>query len=86
MAKLPAARFVTASEFAGKAPLHEARLKQLTGRDPIVARPLYGAPFSFLPQLKLWLSMDQPPQAMDASDGFWQRVRLVPFRVSFAGH
>jgi len=84
IAKLPGRRLVTASEFS-RAPLNEARLKRLSGRDPIACQLKYQPEFTFEPQFKLWLSMDKPPRVHEASDGFWQRMRLVPFTVSFAG-
>jgi putative DNA primase/helicase len=78
-------RMVVAQEAGTRATFNEAVLKNLTGGDRIKARGLYQNPFEYLPQFKLWLAMNDLPDVRDASPGFWQRIRVIPFRVSFAG-
>jgi putative DNA primase/helicase len=82
LAKLVRKRFVTASETAGGR-FNEARIKRMTGRDPITARFLYQNEFAFIPEFKLWLSVNRPPRVTD--DGFWSRPHRIPFRTSFRG-
>jgi putative DNA primase/helicase len=85
LAKLVGKRFVTASESSETLQLNEARIKGLTGRDPITARHLYQDYFTFQPVAKFWLSTNQKPVVRDDSDGFWRRVHLIPFTQSFIG-
>jgi putative DNA primase/helicase len=85
IAKLVRKRFVTASESGESARFNESRLKTLTGRDPISARFLYQEEFTFTPVAKFWLSTNCRPRVRDMSEGFWSRVRLIPFTQTFAG-
>lgn len=78
-------RMVVAQEAGVRATFNEAILKNLTGGDRIKARGLYQNPFEYLPQFKLWLAMNHLPEVRDASPGFWQRIRVIRFPVSFAG-
>jgi len=84
LAKLIHKRFVTASETNPTAYFNSARIKGLTGRDPITARKLYGNEFTFQPELKLWLSVNHPPRVQDDSLGFWSRPHVVEFPNTFA--
>ncbi len=85
LAKLPGKRFLTASEFGEASRLNEARIKALTGRDPITARPLYGAEFTFPLVAKIWLATNARPAVRDDSEGFWRRMQMIPFTQSFTG-
>ena len=82
LAKLTRKRFVTASETAGGR-FNEARVKRMTGRDPITARFLHHNEFTFIPEFKLWLSVNRLPRVVD--DAFWSRPHRIPFRTSFRG-
>jgi P4 family phage/plasmid primase-like protien len=84
IAKLAGARFVTASETSG-GKFNTAILKGLTGRDPITARHLHAEEFTFMPQLKLWLSVNERPQVTDQSLGFWARPHMIPFLQCYEG-
>jgi putative DNA primase/helicase len=85
IAKLVGKRFVTAPESGETTHLNEARIKALTGRDPITARLLHKNFFTFQPVAKFWLSTNTKPMVRDDSDGFWRRVHLIPFTQSFVG-
>ncbi len=86
VAKLVGRRFVTASESSGDAVhLNEARIKALTGQDPITARFLHKNYFTFQPVAKFWLASNLKPTVKDESEGFWRRVHLIPFTQSFIG-
>lgn len=80
---LAGARFVTAAETNEGARLNEARIKSLTGGDPITARRLYHESFTFGPTHKLWLSVNHKPVIADDSEGMWRRVHLIPFTKQF---
>jgi len=83
VATLPGRRFVTAIETDESARLNEARIKALTGGDPITARLLYRELFTFNPAAKFWLAFNRRPIVADDSHGFWRRVHLIPFNCQF---
>ncbi len=84
IAALHRKRFVVISETADGEQLDENRVKSLTGRDKIAARALYREWFEFEPEYKLILYTYFRPK-VDGSDGaIWDRIRLIPFNVSFA--
>ena len=83
LAALMNRRFVIASETNDGSRLNEARVKALTGCDPITARFLHGEFFTFEPVGKFWLSVNHKPLVRDDSTGFWRRIRLIPFTERF---
>jgi putative DNA primase/helicase len=85
LARLHRARLVTASESGEGRRLDEAIVKEITGRDPIAARFLYGEHFEFTPQFKLVLVTNHRPKVDGTDDALWRRLRLVPFEQSFEG-
>jgi putative DNA primase/helicase len=84
LARLRGARFVRATEPDERRPLNASLLKELTGREPITARFLFGSTFKFRPVFKLWISANHKPAIHDPSHGMWRRVRLIPFAVQFS--
>lgn len=85
IAKIAGKRLVTSSETAETQRLNEARVKALTGRDPITARFLHQEYFTFQPVAKFWLATNHKPEVHDDSTGFWRRIHLIPFTQSFVG-
>lgn len=83
VAALAARRLVTAAETNDGARFNEARIKALTGCDPITARFLHREFFTFRPVAKFWLAVNHKPRVSDDSYGFWRRVRLIPFLRQF---
>ena len=83
VATIPGRRFVTAIETDESVRLNEARIKALTGGDPITARMLYREYFTFTPVAKFWLAFNHPPIVSDDSHGFWRRVHQIPFVRQF---
>lgn len=81
LARLAGARMVTAIEANFNRQLNEARIKGLTGGDPITARLLYSNYSEFTPEFKLWLSANDRPRVRETDDAFWRRVRVIPFEV-----
>jgi putative DNA primase/helicase len=81
LAALKGARLVMASETKRSAPLAEAIIKQVTGRDPITARFLFGEYFTFVPEFKLWIATNHKPRIIGTDNGIWRRVKLIPFDV-----
>jgi putative DNA primase/helicase len=84
LAALVGRRLVVASETNDGTRLNEARIKALTGCDPITARFLHSEFFTFEPVAKFWLAVNHKPIVRDDSYGFWRRMRLVPFDRTFA--
>ena len=85
LAALEHKRLVTSSETNDNTRLNEARIKAISGGDPITARYLHAEYFTFMPHLKLWLFVNHRPKVMDDSHGFWRRVKLIPFTKQFTG-
>ena len=85
VAALEKRRWVTGSETNEGTRLNEARIKALTGCDPITARFLHGEWFTFQPVAKFILAVNHKPTVQDDSYGFWRRIRLVPFMRQFIG-
>ena len=84
LADLRGARLVTTQEAAEGRSFDESRAKWLTGGDTISARRLYGHPFTFQPTHKLWIAANHKPKVRGTDEGFWRRIRLVPFTVQIA--
>ena len=83
VAALCGLRFVTASETSESKRLNEARVKAISGGDPVTARFLFGEYFTYYPAYKVWLGMNHRPSIAGVDDGIWRRIRLIPFNVSF---
>lgn len=85
LAALAGTRLVTAAETSEARRLNEARVKAVTGGDPVTARFLYTEFFTYVPTYKIWLSMNALPTVAGVDEGIWRRLRLIPFNVSFKG-
>lgn len=85
VASLRGSRLVLTSEAETGARLAEAKLKRLTGGDPISARFLYREPFTFMPAFLLFMSTNAVPEVRDNSDGIWRRQKIVEWRQQFKG-
>ncbi len=82
LARLDGARFVQCGENDAGRSLNEARVKLLTGGDPITARHLRGDPFAYDPQFKLLLHTNHKPKIRGTDKAIWRRVKLIPFSVT----
>ena len=85
LAKLPGRRFVTSAEAGNTIRLNHDLIKKLAGGDPQRAADKYERSFEFQPQCKLWFAANHKPKVADDSAGFWARVIVVPFTISFVG-
>jgi putative DNA primase/helicase len=79
LAALCSARFVTASETEAGRYFAEARLKQLTGSDPITARLMRQNPFTYIPEFKLMIAGNHAPKLLNADEAMRRRMNIVPF-------
>jgi P4 family phage/plasmid primase-like protien len=84
IAKLVGKRFITCAE-VNEFKLNEARLKALTGRDPMTARFLNHEFFTFIPVCKIWIATNHKPKIVGQDDGIWRRIHLIPFTQTFEG-
>lgn len=75
-------RFVVVSETERDRPLATALMKQLTGGDPITARPLYGHPVTFRPTHTPLMVTNFLPKIDGTDPAAWRRVRVIPFDVT----
>jgi P4 family phage/plasmid primase-like protien len=85
-AKLAGARLVVCSEVPPTAKFNEAKLKRLTGGDPVTARFLYGHFFTFTPSHHLWLLGNHEPRVEVGGDSLWRRMKKIPFGYVVAEH
>ena len=86
IARLRGARLVTIAEGDRSHKLNEALVKQVTGNDRIVARPLYGDLFEFTLQCNFIMHTNYLPKIRGTDDGIWRRMAPIPFNASFTGN
>ena len=79
LAMLRGARLVTASETDEGRAWAEARIKQLTGGDPITARFMRQDNFTFTPQFKLMIAGNHAPSLRNVDDAMRRRLIILPF-------
>jgi putative DNA primase/helicase len=79
LAMLVGARLVSASETEADRKLAEARIKQLTGGDPITARFMRQDNFTFQPQFKLMIIGNHEPRIQHVDDAIRRRFNVLPF-------
>jgi putative DNA primase/helicase len=82
VAQLVGIRFVTSSEAEEGQRMKEAKVKNLTGMGTLQGRHIYGSPFEFYPQFKLFIDANYKPVIRGTDNAIWNRVHLIPFRVS----
>lgn len=85
LAALRGKRLVTVIETEEGRRLAEARVKSVTGQDPITCRFLYGEFFTYRPTYKIWLAMNHLPVIRGTEKGIWRRIELIPFLADFEG-
>jgi len=81
LARLRGARYVHAAEVEQGARFAEVFVKQATGGDTLVARPLYKDEFEFQPQFTIWIGANSRPEIRGTDHAIWRRIREVPFTV-----
>jgi putative DNA primase/helicase len=79
LARLAGARMVSAIEANFNRRLDEARIKGMTGGEPITARFMRHNFFQYAPNFKLWLGANDLPRVRSTDTAFWRRVRVLPF-------
>lgn len=79
LAALVGARLVTAQEVQEGRSWDEARVKAITGGDPISARRMREDLFTYLPQFKLLFAGNHTPRLHNLDEAMRRRFHLVPF-------
>src|SRR6266699_2327426 len=82
LAMLMGARLVTAQETEEGRPWAEAKIKAITGGDPITARRMRQDFFTFTPQLKLMIAGNHRPSVRSVDEAIRRRIHIIPFRVT----
>jgi len=82
LARLQGARLVTAQETEEGRAWAEARIKALTGGDPITARFMRKDDFTYLPVFKLIIAGNHKPAITNLDEAMRARINLVPFTVT----
>jgi putative DNA primase/helicase len=88
IARMAGTRLVTAVEMNSRdsnSSLDAALVKQMTGRDRITARELYGKDEEIVPSWKVWLLTNHLPNIPGSDAGIWRRIRVIKFAASFEG-
>lgn len=79
IAMLAGARLVAASETGAGKRWDEARVKSLTGGEPVSARFMRQDFFTFLPSFKLVFVGNHKPEIRDIDAAMRRRIQMVPF-------
>lgn len=81
MLRLDKARFVYTSELKQKTELNESLIKDITGAESFVARPLYGDVKQFKPTGVIWLTTNYKPDIRGTDGAIWERLKFIPFEA-----
>ena len=76
-------RWVNVSEISSNTKFKDNRLKQLSGRDKIQARNLYGNSFEYIAKFKLCFQTNERPIIDGADEAIRRRLRFITFRSKF---
>lgn len=83
MARKKNSRMVITTEVEGDVHLRCAKLKQISGNDPIQVRNLYKSPFNFVPVFKLIIQTNNLPHINGDDQALGLRMRLIKFGTTF---
>lgn len=81
LASLRGARLVTCGENNKEQQWAEAKIKELTGGDPVKARFMRQDEFTYTPQFKLFLTGNNKPRLSHVDTAIERRFRMIPFTV-----
>ena len=83
VAQLQGKRYAVMQEPSKGDIVNEGIMKELTGGDPIQARPLYRDSIIFTPQFTLVVCTNNLMEFRSNDDGTWRRIRIVKFVSEF---
>jgi len=69
----------------GTSELNTQYLKAITSGEPIQVERKYEQSFLYRPFCKLVFAVNNLPWSMDASEGFYRRLKIIPFNRTFSG-
>ncbi|MDH4983257.1 phage/plasmid primase, P4 family [Hyphomicrobium sp. D-2] len=84
LARLQGARLVVSTETEKGRRWAEARVKALTGGDPVTARYMRQDDFTFTPQFKLFVTGQHLPRLSSVDQGMKRRFNRIPFDVTIS--
>ena len=84
LASFRGARMVCAQETEQGKRMAEARIKALTGGDPITAHFMRQDDFTFQPQFKLFVAGNHKPPLRNVDEAMRRRLHLIPFTITIA--
>lgn len=82
LARLQGARLVVSQETEEGIPWAEARIKSVTGGDPITANHMRQDPFTYDPQFKLFIAGNHKPGLRSVDEAIRARFNLIPFLIT----
>jgi len=85
MAGMEGTRLLMAVETEQGKKLALAKLKKMTGQDPITACYKFQHQYEFVPPWKVWLATNDAPTTRADDDAWWDRAKPIPFNVKFRG-
>lgn len=83
LARLRGVRFVNVPEPEKGMELNSALVKQVTGGDRIMARYLFGNPFEYPPEFKIFINSNHIPRINDRTVVTSGRLKVIPFNRHF---
>lgn len=78
---LKGTRLAYVAELAENAHWNAERLKSATGDETLTAKRMGADFFEFRATAKILIAANSEPKGKDTSEGFWRRMRVVPFDV-----
>lgn len=82
LADIGGKRIVICTE-APETTVAHSTLKQIISGDPMNVRAIRGHPFVINPVAKVWWAMNNSPRVDDTSEGFWRKMKVIPFNRIF---
>lgn len=83
LARLKGVRYVQLEEIDEDSKLAEGLVKRITGSTQITARQPFGKEFTYMPEFKIWLSVNDKPIIKGRNYGIWRRIFMFPFTHIF---
>lgn len=86
IARAKGKRFACLQEPSEDERLNIGLMKELTGGDRVIARPMYQECIEFRPMFKMVLLCNHLPHVPSDDGGTWRRIRVVDFPSKFVAH
>ncbi len=62
---------------------NDGTIKAIVSGEGVMVRQIRERPFVLESKAKIWWSFNNAPNVRDTSEGFWRRVKVIPFNRSF---